>query len=48
VKIARTCFMLDFWDKTNVFVKSVDIICKWVVQKNLQWMKAWWSNAAWR
>jgi hypothetical protein len=27
VKIARTCFMLDFWDKTNVFVKSVLIIC---------------------
>ncbi len=33
VKIAKTCFMLDFWDKTNVFVKSVDIICKWIVQK---------------
>jgi len=40
MKIARTCFMLDFWNKINVFVKNVDIIYKWIVQKISQRVKA--------
>jgi hypothetical protein len=48
MKIARTCFMLDFWNKINVFVKNVDIIYKWIVQKISQRVKACQSNAKWR